>query len=375
MTKVGVILDWKRAQRGNAWELLLKEIDSNIEVTFYPIADLIVEPVKPPLQAQIMKRRAEAKGLQQINEEQVLILNWDAVNGDPEFGAHLSQRWLEHRRPEIIEWVRKGGILLIESQTTLGVPCSAAYEAAVGKGELATSGLEDPTQPMRSVKPRSGTSARKTARFPTGLGFGAVDQFVARNAYPEVRLFPKTTTGLLSDVLERSDSGTLLWRGVFRKTLRPYKRKFPWISIIETDVGTPYRQSIMRVAKVGDGAIFASTMMLALTGQHELVSAIIRCADGNTLHLPNPVTAIELVKSRAKLLLTLFGAVAAALVVRQAGPVVDRLAALFSFIGVSKSTVQYWVQLALVALGLGLVLAGYRIYLWLRKLLRDVMGY
>ncbi|HWJ38809.1 MAG TPA: hypothetical protein VNR86_08630 [Sphingomicrobium sp.] len=94
MTKVGVILDWKRAQRGNAWELLLKEIDSEIEVTFYPIADLIVEPVKPPLQRQIMKRRAEAKGLQQINEEQVLVLNWDAVNGDPEFGAHLSQRWL-----------------------------------------------------------------------------------------------------------------------------------------------------------------------------------------------------------------------------------------------------------------------------------------
>ena len=117
------------------------------------------------------------------------------------------------------------------------------------------------------------------------------------------------------------------------------------------------------------------SFVLALTGEHELVGAIIRRADGNTLHLSSPATAVERVKSWAKLVLTLFEAVAASLVVGQGGSVVDRLAALFSFIGVSKNTVQYWVQLGLVALGLGLVLAGYRIYLWLRKHLRDVMGY
>src|SRR5437868_14178336 len=116
MTKVGVITDWERAKRGSAWEDLLRDLDPPSAYTAYPIADLIVASHK------------DRSTLQRINKEQVLIINWDAANGDPEFGAHLCQRWLEHRRPEIIEWVYKGGILLIESQTTLGVPCVAAYD-------------------------------------------------------------------------------------------------------------------------------------------------------------------------------------------------------------------------------------------------------
>ena len=79
------------------------------------------------------------------------------------------------------------------------------------------------------------------------------------------------------------------------------------------------------------------SFVLALTGEHELVGAIIRRADGNTLHLSSPATAVERVKSWAKLVLTLFEAVAASLVVGQGGSVVDRLAALFSFIGSRKT--------------------------------------
>jgi hypothetical protein len=361
MTKVGVILDWTRAARGNAWKRLLKEIDLGLEVNFYPIGDLIVAP------------REEGPGLQQINREQVLVINWDAANGDPEFGSHLCQRWLGHRRPEIIEWVRKGGILLIESQTTLGVPCAAAYDAAVGDGELPTSGLDDQTRPLQSVAPRSGAVARKTSRFPTGLGFGAVeDRMIARAPYPDVEMFPKTTTGLLADVLQKVESGPLLWRGVFRKTL-PYTREFPWISIIETDAGPLYRQSVMQVAKIGDGAIFACTMMLAVTRQHELVSAIIRCANGNTLHLPNPVAAVERVNTGVKWFLTIFGGIVAALIVRRTGTVF-KLKSGLSAAGVPADALESWVQLLLLALGLAIVLAGFRLYRHVRKFIRDVVG-
>ena len=293
MTKVGVILDWERAGRGAAWPRLLGELKPPPEVTLYPIADLIVAPVIPVVERQGL--------LQHIHEERVLIVNWDAANGDPEFGGLLCQMWLEHRRPEIIQWVRKGGILLIESQTTLGTPCAAAYDAAVGARELPTSGLDDPTRPLQVT--RSGRVGRKTSRFPTEFGFGAVeDRMFALNAYPDIKPFPDTTTGLLIEALRNADPGPFLWRGVFRRTLLR-RREFPWVSIIETADGTRFRQSIMQVAKLGQGAIFASTMMMAMTGQRELVGAIIRCADGNTGHLPSPVPAAERAKTAVKVVL------------------------------------------------------------------------
>jgi hypothetical protein len=48
------------------------------EVTNYRIADLIVAPGSAANEAT----------LNSINAEQVLVVNWDAANGDPEFGAH-----------------------------------------------------------------------------------------------------------------------------------------------------------------------------------------------------------------------------------------------------------------------------------------------
>jgi hypothetical protein len=363
--KIGVISDWDRAARGNAWPRLLKELDPVPEVTIYPVADLMVSP------------DIEGRGLQSINKERVLIINWDAANGDPEFGAHLCQRWLEHRRPEIIEWVRKGGILLLESQTTLGVPCAPAYDAAVGKGELPTSGLDDPTKPLQSVAPRSGTTARKTALFPSERGFGSVqDRIIARDAYPDIKPFPSSTTGLLIDAVGAMDSGPLLWRGVFRKTL-PYTRQLPWISIIQTDDKPLYRQSIMQVAKLGSGAIFACTMMLAATGQHELVNAIIRCADGNNDHLPTPVAAVERVNSTVKWVLTIFGGAVAGLIVGHTGPILARLKTGLSAIGLGSdpNTVEGWVKFLLIPIGVGIVFLGYRLYLRVRKFVRSVMGY
>ena len=363
MVKVGVISDWARASRGNAWPKLLKELDPEPEVTVYPVADLMVSP------------NTEGHGLEQINEERVLVINWDAANGDPEFGAHLCQRWLEHRRPEIIEWVHEGGILLIESQTTLSVPSGPAYDAAVGKGELPTSGLDDPTNSLKS--PRLGAHARKTKRFPQGGGFGAVDHLmIAKKPYPDIAPFPPSTTGLLMEALRKTPPGPFLWRGVFRRTL-PYTREFPWISIIETDDKEHYRHSIMQVAKIEKGAIFASTMMLAGTGQRELVSAIIRCADGHNEHLPSPIAAVERVKGGVKWFLTIFGGTVAGLIVGHTGPILERLKAGLSSMGLGSdpNAVEGWVKLLLVPIGIGIVILGYRLYLRVRRFIRNILGF
>jgi hypothetical protein len=318
----------------------------------------------------------EGNRLPQINQERVLIINWDAANGDPEFGAHLCQRWLEHRRPEIIQWVRNGGILLIESQTILGVPSGPAYDAIVGKGELPTSGVDDPTNPLKSVEPRSGRVACKTKRFPKGGGFAAVDdQIVSVNAYPDIPAFPASTTGLLIEALRKAAPGPFLWRGVFRRTL-PYTRELPWISIIETDDKELYRQSIMKVAKLGNGAIFASTMTLAGTGQRELVDAIIRCADGHNEHLPGPVAAVERVEKGVKLFLTLFGGAIAGLIVGSTGPIPARLKTGLSRIWQgSDQNLEGWIRLLLVPIAIGLVFLGYQLYRKIRKFTRNVLGF
>ena len=150
--KVGIITDWERRQRGSAWREALEATELDLDITDYPIADLITS-----------KLPTDSEKLKTIDREDVLILNWDVANGDPEFGSHLCQRWLDHRRPELISWVKKGNILLIESQTTLGVPCQAAYDAAVGRKELPASIAHDPRNPAKIVK--HGTACRKSPNF------------------------------------------------------------------------------------------------------------------------------------------------------------------------------------------------------------------
>jgi hypothetical protein len=359
MTRIGVIADWERAQRGNAWPSLLSEIDPSFQITVYPIADLIVDP---------------ADRLHQIHREQVLIVNWDAANGDPEFGSHLCQAWLRHRRPEIIQWVRRGGVLLIESQATLGTPSPDAYAAAVGVGELPASGLEDRGEPLQGLR-RSGTTCRKTKRFPTGGAFAGVDSRIeAAATYADVVAFPPTTTGLLIEVLEELRPKVILWRGWFRRTL-PYSRDFPWISILESDDPGVRRQSTMQVACIGAGAIFATTMLLATNRQKPLVRAIVQSVS-NTAALPRPAAAIEQVKSWLKTGLTVFGGLLAGSIPTRISPVATWLSShLAGALSADPASLNRYVGLALLPIGILLVEIVRRVAVAGRKAVRGILGY
>jgi hypothetical protein len=164
--RVGIVADWTRSARGNFWEDLLRTIQDRMPtaVTVYPIADLIVMPPQDDGQAR----------LSEIYNQDVLIINWDAGNGDPEFGAHLVHRWLEHRRPEILLWIQTGKILIVESQTTFGVPSQSAYDATVGPGEVYVSGLPNADNPL-SFRKRLGAECIKTKYFPKSTFFDRVD--------------------------------------------------------------------------------------------------------------------------------------------------------------------------------------------------------
>lgn len=356
--KVGIIVDWARAGRGNAWPLLLAELKPTPIVTTYPIADLITKPVD-----------GEA-GLQSIDEEQVLVINWDAANGDPEFGAHLCQRWLQHRGPEIVEWVNRGGILLIESQTVLGVPCAAAYEAVVGPGELPTCGPEDRTQPLQ--KRRSGLSCRKSKRFPTEQGFVHVpDVLRSGGSYPAVQEFPDSTTGFLKAALKEMPAEPTLWRGWFRRSL-PFSRHFRWVSLLETEAGWLRRQSVMQVATVGEGAIFATTMLLATTQQRSLVRAILQCAGGETGHLPRPVRALDRVKGGVKTVLGLVGGSVAGLIAGSSDSLVNGLTPAAGLLGMAPKDL---IRALLVPAGIAAVAIGYWLIQRAGRSARSFIGY
>ncbi len=82
--------------------------------------------------------------LNHMERAQVVILNWDVINGDPSFGADLASRWVEHYQHNFRAWVRRGGILVLEGQANLSIPVQRAYDAVLGEGEVRLSGMEDP---------------------------------------------------------------------------------------------------------------------------------------------------------------------------------------------------------------------------------------
>lgn len=51
-----------------------------------------------------------------LPQADLLILNWDVLNGDPSFGGDVALCWLEHYQYVIRSWVYDGGILIIEGQ-------------------------------------------------------------------------------------------------------------------------------------------------------------------------------------------------------------------------------------------------------------------
>lgn len=367
---IGVVVDWDRCPRGECWTNVLAQLNKPNWVpntaTLYPIADLIVGP----------PRTGTVASTKEISDENVIIVNWDTVNGDPEYGAHLALRWFEHRGSELITWVRQGGILIIEGQAVLGVPCQQAYNALVSSYDLPVCGAEDPGDPMLQ-RERWGYECKKTKHFPTSRGFGNVNNKITAIHRPTFdTYFPPLTDRLLSsDYLKTSDWSAKLYRGWFRRFSR--RANLPWVSIIET-ADRPWlrNHATMKVARLDAGAIFVSTMFLASTGQIPLIAAILRCA-GHVEHLPAPSKSLEIVSRHWKGFLTFGAMLLGAHVVE---PLRHLIAALSKSVSAqtdmaSDTTLAGIMRVAIPALGAlffeGMVL----FYRGMRRLLKQFLGH
>jgi hypothetical protein len=47
----------------------------------------------------------------------IILISWDAINGDPVFGSDISLKFFKHYRPRFIKWINEGGIIVVEAQT------------------------------------------------------------------------------------------------------------------------------------------------------------------------------------------------------------------------------------------------------------------
>jgi hypothetical protein len=133
-----VLADWQRCYRQQFWQDVLDLINQRslappVVCRVYRLADELAiatsqrsAPDSSCTCEANLSEYAESSFVEELQKCQVLIVNWDAVNGDPDFGADITLRWFEVRRPEIWDWVEeKGGILLIEGQAIYSVRCSA----------------------------------------------------------------------------------------------------------------------------------------------------------------------------------------------------------------------------------------------------------
>ena len=65
---------------------------------------------------ELHKQRNPATDLFSPEKTDAIVINWDAMNGDPVYGSDRCYDFLDHYRPDMLEWLCQGGLLLVESQ-------------------------------------------------------------------------------------------------------------------------------------------------------------------------------------------------------------------------------------------------------------------
>ena len=295
--RVAVVCDWKRCYRGSFWPEILHEIDPDLRVTEYPLAQRVA-PGEP----------AGAEDGFFISNYDIVIVNWDAANGDPDFGADFAQRWFDHSRRAIHMWLEKGNLLIIEGQARLHAPCEAAYDALLGPSELLVSRPAHELALQMDLERRMGRRCRVPRRAQRSRLFRDLATLESAGERQHSELFPGLAArAVTGDIAER---WTTLYRGWFR--WNPLRRTtFPWIPIAKA-VRRGVDPPTLLAARVGkEGAIFASTMFLASTRQTRLVKALL-ATHGHGSDLPTRPRPFKLLGDSAVQLSAAVGAGAVA---------------------------------------------------------------
>ncbi len=307
--KIVVVVDPAGRQRGVFWPAEIAYYNAAKDLrSRYNLPPAQKEPVLVELANDVQRPHNEHVFLlHHLPSADLVIVNWDALNGDPSYGADVAARWWRHYRTNIWDWVYEGGILVIEGQANRDIPVQESYDALLGEQEVLLSGMEDSLHASKQEHRRVGRacramrSAKATELFPQGMPpeYRHVDR-----SYEE--LFPDTSDKDLPAGL-RSPEPTLLWRGWFRRW-RFRRTRFTWTPLLKAAEKGPRNYPTLLVATHGAGAIFVSTMQLALGQKNPyLLAAFLRArSDHDSLPKPGPRTKqwIELPAAAAVIVAT-----------------------------------------------------------------------
>ncbi len=309
--RVVVVADPEGRERGQFWEQ---------EIGLYNGSDLAKSGRTAELVGLV--RLADDVARQHVGYRQflinllpqadMLVLNWDVLKGDPSFGGDVALCWLEHYQYVVRSWVYDGGILVIEGQANQSIPTQQSYDAVLGRSELRVSGAEDPLNARWQDERRTGSACVLTATARRSPLFHRV-------AYQRLELdkrdkqrsydahFPGDPDAPINPD-HRIGPWPKMWRGWFIH--RPLTRsRLRWVPIMRTADRRPTSQTTMLVAAHGKGAIFASTMYLALGQDCPLLFDVLLRCHGNTHQLPKPRGLGEFIATYSGPLLVLLAAV------------------------------------------------------------------
>lgn len=90
------------------------------------------EPLIISVSEEIAAGRNPASSLFSERHHEIVV-NWDALNGDPVYGSDVAQSFFRHYRPDLVRWLQRGKLLVLEGQHAAETAVRAAYEAVVEK--------------------------------------------------------------------------------------------------------------------------------------------------------------------------------------------------------------------------------------------------
>jgi len=195
-----------------------------------------------------LNRRITTEKFSNILTYDIIIFNWDVLNHDIVFGADSGHIFVKNNRDDFVQFVRRGGIVIMEDQSKYWLPVQDAYntllsnQISVFKSTL-----------MEYLKSPVSASAHINKRFKKHPLLQGLPSILSSDyAHPsEYEWFP--TNSVAPRVLEKLHP-TKIYSGAFQKW------ETEWLPLLYTADG---KYPIMLVKTDGLGLWVTSTMFLA----------------------------------------------------------------------------------------------------------------
>ena len=254
MVRIGVIVEGSspnRPKRSNFWPDAVNRFEEK------PRSRIGLDLIEPTRFGEV-----------RAGSHDVLIIKWDAANNDPDFGSDEVLRQLEFSHDALKDFVRNGGILIVECQSHHWVPYQKAYHTILSpfcKVKVLDDGLQRP-----------GLYVRR-ARIPYSKGqYSLGDDHPVLRYLPE-KIFPSPDLGAVSKPW--FDPPTSVTPHTLDKTY-PSKVYSGWFTgfsrncrpLLYSDEG---KHPVMIWCPYERGAVIASTMFLASSFVPQLMRNIL----------------------------------------------------------------------------------------------------